>query len=184
MHGRVRVPGHRGWRVGNLSSTRDSCAVRNVLEYIQYAQNFLPRFGYGKLRIFTPRTPFSQIPPQASRPDRHPLTRAKYWPKVVAMGSIASSKTRNTVMFPWRHGRLRTRGREESPGEPVCAPATRRTEGGVPVSVEQTGDDGRRASPGSVDGTLQTARVRPRYHHAQLYLAPGPTTLVACGNRS
>ena len=48
---------------------------------------------------------------------------------------------------------------EESPGEPVCAPATRRTEGGVSVSVERTGDDGRRASPGSVDGTLQTARV-------------------------
>ena len=61
-------------------------------------------------------------------------------------------------------GRLRTRlidmGRrwEESPGEPVCAPATRRTEGGVSVSVERTGDDGRHsgASPGSVDGTLQT----------------------------
>ena len=60
-------------------------------------------------------------------------------------------------------------------------PATRRTEGGVSVSVERTGDDGRHsgASPGSVDGTLQTGAHgsgRPRYHHAQLYLAPGPTT--------
>ena len=85
----------------------DSCAVRNVLEYIQclYAQNFFYS-GTENCEFSTPRTRFLQIPPQGPPPGHHALRQTTAPGKKNLTGSPRMPTAKKTATLRGSHRTL------------------------------------------------------------------------------